>query len=43
MIKTGANGRIEPTLRLRNARKNYVNGIQKQKLIPLSEEGVMDV
>jgi hypothetical protein len=40
LVTNGNNGVLQPTLRFRNARNNYVNGIKKQKLIPLSEEGV---
>jgi hypothetical protein len=43
LVTNGNNGVLQPTLRFRNARNNYVNGVQKQKLIPLSEEGVIDV
>lgn len=43
LITTGAYGSVQATLRFRKARNNYVNAIEKKKLIPLSEEGVMDV
>jgi hypothetical protein len=43
LAQLGGNSTIVPTLRFKKARQNYVNGIKKQKLIPLSEEGVVDV
>jgi hypothetical protein len=43
LATVGGYGAIVPTLRFKKARQNYVSGIKKQKLIPLSEEGVIDV